>query len=401
MGLILCPNCPFVGSCFCNGGNFTLLKHDKNIHFSSMRLLIAGLVVACVSQRVSKALASRGDEWVVFRQCVHLCSRNQNSSDALPNKWINGLDIPQSRLCREDWDNNAIETLGYLEGPTPSSSSLMLMRLLNWDCESDCQYECMWTLEDYNREKGGEALKYFGKWPFNRILGVQEPASVLLSVMNLAANVHCACIITKLCAKKIDHVEPHGALETLSPSAWITHFILACNAWFWSAVFHARDTRVTERFDYFSAGAVIGYDLFLSFCRVVPGLKGVKSRSILGAVLSLLYLRHVYNMHYVKFDYGYHVGLCIVAGLVQSIIWLVWSFASAEGLSHPGRKYLILFTFSVNIAVLLEILDFPPIFDTVDAHALWHLATIPLIYVWCGFVTRDITKGTDTLSKTK
>jgi hypothetical protein len=230
---------------------------------------------------------------------------------------------------------------------------------------------------------------------------MQEPASVLLSVMNLVANVHCALIIKRISGHK-EYIQQNRGREELSASVWIMHFILACNAWFWSAVFHTRDTRVTERFDYFSAGAVIGYDLYLSFCRVMPGLKtGSKSRYILGAILSLFYLRHVYYMHYVKFDYGYHVSLCIVAGAVQSLIWLVWAFASIEGKSHPGRRYLVLFIFSVNVAVLLEILDFPPFLDTVDAHALWHLATIPLIYVWCGFVTRDISKGTDTLYKTK
>eukprot|EP00890_Picochlorum_soloecismus_P006626 jgi/Picsp_1/789/NSC_04278-R1_per1-like family protein len=383
-----------------NGGHdFTSLKHKEKMNYRSMRLMVIGLVVACLSQVVPKALASRGDEWVVFRRCVQQCTQIQNGSAALPNQWINGVEIPQSRLCSEDRDNGAkFDTLGYLGSLANSSSPLL--RLLNWDCESDCQYECMWTLEGYHREKGGKPLKYFGKWPFSRILGVQEPASVVLSVMNLVANVQCASIILRMCGSK-GCVDWNGAREALSANLWIIHFILACNSWFWSAVFHTRDTRVTERFDYFSAGAVIGYDLFLSLCRVVPGLKGIKSRYMLGTVLSLFYLRHAYFMHYVKFDYGYHVGLCIAAGLVQSIIWLVWTFSSSEGRSHPGRKYLVSFIVSVNIAVLLEILDFPPLLGIVDAHALWHLATIPLIYVWCGFVMHDISKGTDNVSKTQ
>ena len=367
-----------------------------------MNLFIPALIVLCFTQGVPQALASRGDEWVVFRRCVHHCTHNQNGSASLPNQWISGVEIPQSRLCLGQSNNGTkLDTVGYLGLQAGSSSSpQLLLRLLNWDCESDCQYECMWTLEAYHRGKGGKPLKYFGKWPFSRILGIQEPASVLLSVMNLVANVHCALIIRRMCGHN-DYKEQNKIRETLPASLWIIHFILACNAWFWSAVFHTRDTRVTERFDYFSAGAVIGYDLFLSFCRVMPSFKGSKSRYMLGAILSLLYLRHIYWMHFVKFDYGYHVSLCIVAGLVQSIIWLVWAFASTEGKSHPGRKYLVSFIFSVNIAVLLEILDFPPLLDTVDAHALWHLATIPLIYVWFGFVTRDISRGTDNLYKTK
>jgi len=104
-------------------------------------------------------------------------------------------------------------------------------------------------------------------------------------------------------------------------------------------------------------------------------------------------------MHYIKFDYGYHVGLCIGLGLMQSIAWMVWIFVSTEGRSHPGRKHLSLFVAAVNVAVLLEVLDFPPLLSVLDAHALWHLATVPLVYVWFAFVTRDLTNSQQSASK--
>ena len=37
--------------------------------------------------------------------------------------------------------------------------------------------------------------------------------------------------------------------------------------------------------------------------------------------------------------------------------------------------------------VALELLDFPPLFWTLDAHALWHLSTVPIPLLWYRYVT--------------
>ena len=36
----------------------------------------------------------------------------------------------------------------------------------------------------------GSAVKYYGKWPFQRVLGMQEVFSVVFSLANLAAHAH-------------------------------------------------------------------------------------------------------------------------------------------------------------------------------------------------------------------
>ena len=36
--------------------------------------------------------------------------------------------------------------------------------------------------------------------------------------------------------------------------------------------------------------------------------------------------------------------------------------------------------------MMLELNDFPPLFDLLDAHALWHGLTIPLVYAWWSFL---------------
>lgn len=35
-----------------------------------------------------------------------------------------------------------------------------------------------------------------------------------------------------------------------------------------------------------------------------------------------------------------------------------------------------------SCSVLLELLDFPPVLWAVDAHALWHLSTVPIPLLW-------------------
>jgi hypothetical protein len=41
------------------------------------------------------------------------------------------------------------------------------------------------------------------------------------------------------------------------------------------------------------------------------------------------------------------------------------------------------------IVALLEVLDFPPIAGIFDAHAVWHGATIPLVFLFYSFILDD------------
>jgi hypothetical protein len=43
----------------------------------------------------------------------------------------------------------------------------------------------------------------------------------------------------------------------------------------------------------------------------------------------------------------------------------------------------------LNVTVLLELLDFEPMFGTFDSHSLWHLATAPIHLLWYRFVIED------------
>lgn len=56
------------------------------------------------------------------------------------------------------------------------------------------------------------------------------------------------------------------------------------------------------------------------------------------------------------------------------------------------RRHLVAFVVAVNVCVLLEVLDFPPLAGLLDAHGLWHAATIPLTRLWYAFLALDAAK---------
>jgi hypothetical protein len=325
---------------------------------------------------------SSGDESRRFRNCLGICQRGVGTS-------VTG------RAAEETG------TVQSVVGGCPSRAEGLRSPSLPfwWDCEGECKYRCMWFIEGDKRRHLGEPMavpeKYYGKWPFVRLGPMQEPASVLLSIANLVANAHCFVKLLAQYQKVVQSSEKKASpgrreLETSRVTLWSMHFLLAINAWMWSAVFHTRDLMPTERLDYFSAGAVMVFDVFVSCSRVLGQsvMRGATVRSATFLLLLGAYIRHMFYMHYIKFDYGYHVGICVAAGVLQSVLWTGWLF-SREGRAHPGNRFLWTFVVGVNAAVLLEIFDFPPLWDTIDAHALWHLATVPLTYVLFGFVARD------------
>jgi len=266
-------------------------------------------------------------------------------------------------------------------GP-PAGAAPLALRALRWDCEADCRYHCMAAVEGARRAAGGAPVKYFGKWPFTRLAGMQEAASVLLSLANFAA--HALGL-----AAYQEHTRPlrrPGAARALYPHRrlWLLTGGLALNAWLASALFHARDTRVTERLDYLSA------DLFIFGSAAAAGartleLGGAARAGLLGAA-ALFLARHFHYMLAVRFDYGYNVNVCIAAGAAQAVAWVAWCLRRR----HPARATLLAYIALLNAAALLEVFDFPPLGGLLDAHACWHAATVPLTFLWWRFLREDV-----------
>lgn len=286
------------------------------------------------------SLASWGDQSPHFRQCTGDCSRVNCSSEST-SAW--------------------------------QSSQTLAEQVVGWSCEEDCKYHCMWeTVRVYGEH--GRVPQFYGKWPFIRVLGIQEPASVVASLLNLATNTFMLGWFVKKAPR-----------EAPMYWVWVCYGLTAVNAWVWSTVFHSRDKVVTERLDYFSALATVLFS-FLAFCLRVVGPKNTRSLIIISLFVAF-FSNHVYNMAFVHFDYGYNMKVNVAVGAANCICWLVWFTSHWADGSHVLKGFLAVVLVASSVA--LELLDFSPIYWTLDSHAIWHFATVPLPLLWFQFALGD------------
>lgn len=201
-------------------------------------------------------------------------------------------------------------------------------------------------------------------------------------------------------------------------------FQICINAWIFSIIFHCRDFPITELFDYGFA-----YSMVLSgFCcmilryfasnkiklchllKIKPSIlfkirmlykSSTWLKSLIVACCTFFYINHLSYLAVGRFDYsynmkanvitgnvtkwtfcGFHPPLyfifisCTNVGIITGFGWLIWCFR--ERAKKPYARKMLIFQILASAAVLLELLDFAPIFWTFDAHSLWHLATVPL-----------------------
>nr|XP_022305826.1 post-GPI attachment to proteins factor 3-like [Crassostrea virginica] len=246
--------------------------------------------------------------------------------------------------------------------------------LLHWSCGDECQYQCMWTTVEAFRKDNIDVPQFYGKWPFVRVLGVQEPASVVFSVLNGLYHLRIFSY--------------RAAVPSSTPMYYVWHVVAAIgiHAWTWSTIFHTRDFPLTEKMDYFCAFSLVLANLGSLFCRIL----GTQNQTRVGVALMLLlmfYLQHIYYLAFVKFDYGYNMKVNIAVGFVNLVGWLFWCRRHWTQLPHT-RKCLAVMV-GMNLLLLLEVLDFPPLGWTFDAHSLWHAGTVPLGFLWYSFIIED------------
>ncbi|KAJ2962830.1 hypothetical protein NQZ79_g2131 [Umbelopsis isabellina] len=302
-----------------------------------LRLLGALLAMTLV---IPAALASTGDQSPVYRSCVAECT---------------------AKSCPR---------------PIP-----LHLRALFWTCEHECKYECMQSITQAAIANDQRIHQYHGKWPFYRLVGMQEPASILFSILNGVMHYKYLPVLQR----QIPNSYPLKKL-------YIGWSIVGINTWVWSTVFHMRDFPLTEKLDYFSAGFGILYSLYLAIIRLFY----VRNTLIIKAmttVFAAMFIAHVSYLSFVRFDYGYNMLACVVIGSIQTSLWLWWSMLQYTPWGEPKRRsYAWIAGFcvvAVSCAMSLEVFDFPPWFGVIDAHSLWHAATIPLVAVWYTFLLKD------------
>ncbi|KDQ18682.1 hypothetical protein BOTBODRAFT_127592 [Botryobasidium botryosum FD-172 SS1] len=282
----------------------------------------------------------------------------------------------------------------------PPSLSLPL-RLTLWSCADDCKYHCTHVVTDRALERVPQepVQQFYGKWPFWRLWGMQEPASVAFSLLNLWAHLRGFRDVRR-------RIPPTNPLRGYI-MAWS---LLSVNLWVWSSVFHTRDKSTTEKLDYFSAALAILYSLFYAVLRLfhlyMPSdprsLRRTSRAKTHGWILrlwattcALLYIAHVsYLSALPRFDYAYNIRANLGIGLTHHALWLCYSFPRLSPFrlqNHPKRpsKRPALLVLLTTCATCLELFDFPAWHRAIDAHALWHLSTAPIVTLWYQFLIGD------------
>ncbi|KAJ3039720.1 hypothetical protein HDV00_011952 [Rhizophlyctis rosea] len=289
--------------------------------------------------------------------------------------------------------------------PTPPPLPLPLL-LTFWDCPQECAYNCMHQVTDDRIDSSRPVLQYYGKWPFHRLWGIQEPASVLFSILNGYAHY----IGYRRLRLRIPNWYP------LRPFMLI-NALLGINAWVWSAVFHTRDFPSTEKLDYFSAMASILFSTCYCIIRVFDLARtdtdrnawrksGAGFREHIGAGGSFLPFRTTpsitvlltlallfYSVHttylsiYQPFNYSYNMLASVVIGVASNLLWLIWGISQYS--VRPYAWKIVACVLLITLAMSLELWDFPPIWGVFDAHSLWHAATVPLVYLYYDFLISD------------
>ncbi|EDO42161.1 predicted protein [Nematostella vectensis] len=301
-------------------------------------MLVIGVLLVLTLCCVQPTLSSWGDKMYRFQDCLTECSA----------------------LCYKK---------GY-----PKDLPLTL-RVFGWACGDECKYQCMHEVTEYDVQHSRPIKQFYGKWPFVRLFGIQEPASAIFSLLNGVGHLIGW-------RRYRNSVPPHHKMYNL----WRSYMLVNINAWLWSTVFHSRDISWTEKLDYFSATSLVLCSIFCFFVRVA----GPEKRLVcgcFGAVLLILFCCHMFYLGMVKMDYSYNIAANVAIGIINMTGWILWCAKNLR--QQPYLWKCIVISASLFFLVGLEVFDFPPLWWIFDAHSLWHLSTIPFCYFWYSFLIDD------------
>jgi hypothetical protein len=302
--------------------------------------------------------ASFGDRNELFQFCLLDCSNQCSASEGAP--------ITRAVSYNSDQFTVDIQSQEFY-------LSWFDREIMRWSCEDNCNYQCMQKHHNQRAERSLEPVKYYGKWPFIRVLGHQELFSSWFSWLNMLP--HCYFVVKYY--KVIPSAYPMR-------NFWLVYGISYINTWLWSAVFHARDNIVTERLDYFCACFSILLSCAIFSIRALNIQKNAYKALIILLCLTF-FTCHVSYMQFVKFDYGWNMLVNAGAGVIYTLFFVCWAF-------YHGRDYMKAAAYgyiAILLLGMLEIFDFPPLLQLLDAHAFWHGSTPYLQVLFWRFLLAD------------
>ncbi|EGT47002.1 hypothetical protein CAEBREN_00684 [Caenorhabditis brenneri] len=246
-----------------------------------------------------------------------------------------------------------------------------------------CRYECMWETVGHFESNFGKVPQFHGKWPFFAIplpfgFVIQEPASMLFSILNLIA-------VFKM-LQRFKRIK-----DFPNRSMWLIYAHTGIFTWLSSTLFHMFDCDLTEKLDYFGAYTFVLSALYVSFMFIQPNLEHSREGRIQLLLIKLLFLviflKHLVDM-FNHFDYGYNMFCCILFSIAATCCYLYHLYRRKVDLGSFQEEDILLIRLVVwaNLATGLELLDFTPVFWIFDSHSLFHLATVPIPIWWADFL---------------
>jgi len=188
------------------------------------------------------------------------------------------------------------------------------LKLLAWDCKSDCSYQCMRNHTIKRKIEGRDVLQYHGKWPFIRVLGMQELFSSLFSFGNAVPNF--------IYFFKIKNHTPDGYhLKNILLIFAISNVF----TWTFSTIFHARDIKLTEALDYYFSDIAWAFISAWTTIRVFD-LRSKLSILVVFLLFGAIVCHLIYYLTFIKFDYGYNTRVSIGIACWQSALWFYWCY---------------------------------------------------------------------------
>ncbi|KAI3384310.1 hypothetical protein SNEBB_005066 [Seison nebaliae] len=323
------------------------------------------ILLLCFFSIIQKSFASLGDRTTIYGHSLRECLKN---------------------YC--DRNGTYFGNVRELNKRTDIVSPYDVCKLIGWSCDDECHHYSMWSTVKMFEENEETVPQFRGKWPFYRIVCMQEPTSTIFSLFNGIAHLYLIIRYRSRFSSSI-----HCSLIKF----WTFYAIANINAWTWSIIYHTRETSLTERLDYIFAFSITLL-LFYSFIyriSISVQLSKLQERlfSIFTYFILFIFALRSYSLLFNRsIDYGTNLKYCVATSALCCLSWLTWSYVTSK--NHRRKRYRKRATQAILLLVfasLSEILDFSSSNTSymLDAHALWHLLTIPVTFIWYDFLELD------------
>ena len=258
------------------------------------------------------------------------------------------------------------------------SSSMEPYYLRSSSCESWCDHTCEAKNRNARLDNGEPLVQYWGRWSFDRFAGMAEPGSALASLLNLASP---ALFLARCGASRWRHGRPHRPL-------FVWNATLACLAWLASFAYHSFGTELLSRLDLSLAVATTAANTALALSLHSGGLYAPSHTRLLHLLLLAVvgWFCRIWSAHTSPVGESVAFGAVLYLPTVPASV----SWAARERMRRPHAWLLPAIASLVLPSFLLEVHDFPPVFGhTIDAHACWHICTVPLYAGFYEFLRRE------------